>query len=110
MTLDDQDHFTDALHVYGTNQQADQYNATMLQKLDTPKYVIQSSDITRDRDTRQVNISLNHAHPLAATPHAPPWTEFLIHASENITLPQFLTADVGSFRYVYIRQYIFRIR
>ena len=58
-TLDDPDHFTDALHVYGTNQQADQYNAAMLQKLDTPKYVIQSSDITRDRDTRQVKISLD---------------------------------------------------
>ena len=58
-TLNDPDHFTDALHVYGTNQQADQYNATMLQKLDTPKYVIQSSDITRDRDTRQVKISLD---------------------------------------------------
>ena len=27
MTLNDPDHFTDALHVYGTNQQADQYNA-----------------------------------------------------------------------------------
>ena len=38
-TLDDPDHFTDALHVYGTNQQADQYNTAMLQKLDTPKYV-----------------------------------------------------------------------
>ena len=49
-TLDDPDHFIDALHVHGTNQQADQYNATMLQKLDTPKYVIQSSDITRDRE------------------------------------------------------------
>ena len=58
-TLDHPDHFTDALHVYGTNQQADQYNATMLQKLDTPKYVIQSSDITRDRETRQVKISLD---------------------------------------------------
>ena len=31
----------------------------MLQKLDTPKYVIQSSDITRDRETRQVKISLD---------------------------------------------------
>ena len=31
----------------------------MLQKLDTPKYVIQSSYITRDRDTRQVKISLD---------------------------------------------------
>ena len=31
----------------------------MLQKLDTPKYVIQSSDITRGRDTRQVKISLD---------------------------------------------------
>ena len=31
----------------------------MLQKFDTPKYVIQSSDITRDRDTRQVKISLD---------------------------------------------------
>ena len=58
-TLDHPDHFTDALHVYGTNQQADQYNAAMLQKLHTPKYVIQSSDITRDRDTRQVKISLD---------------------------------------------------
>ena len=58
-TLDDPDHFTDALHVSGTNQQADQYNATMSQKLDKPKYVIQSSDITRDRDTRQVKISLD---------------------------------------------------
>ena len=58
-TLNHPDHFTDALHVYGTNQQADQYNATMLQKLDTAKYVIQSSDITRDRETRQVKISLH---------------------------------------------------
>ena len=57
--LDDPDHFTDALPVYRTNQQADQYNTTMLQKLDTPKYVIQSSDITRDRDTGQVKISLD---------------------------------------------------
>ena len=31
----------------------------MLQKLDTSKYVIQSSDITRDRDTRQVKVSLD---------------------------------------------------
>ena len=31
----------------------------MLQKLNTPKYVIQSSDITRDGDTRQVKISLD---------------------------------------------------
>ena len=31
----------------------------MLQKLDTPKYVIQSSDITRDRETRQLKISLD---------------------------------------------------
>ena len=59
MTLDDPDHFTDTLHVYGTNQQADQYNAAMLQKLDTPTYIIQSSDITRDGDTRQVEISLD---------------------------------------------------
>ena len=58
-TLDDPHHFTDALHVYRTNQQADQYNAAMLQKLNTPKYVIQSSDIMRDRDTRQVKISLD---------------------------------------------------
>ena len=58
-TLDHPDHFTDALHVYGTNQQADQYNATMLHKLYTPKYVIQSSDITKDRETRQVKISLD---------------------------------------------------
>ena len=58
-TLNDPNHFTDALHVYGTNQQADQYNATMLQHLNTPKYVIQSSDITRDRETRQVKISLD---------------------------------------------------
>ena len=58
-TLDDPDHFTSALHVYRTNQQADQYNAAMLQKLDMPKYVIQSSDITRDRDTRQVKITLD---------------------------------------------------
>ena len=58
-TLDHPDHFTDALHVYGTNQQADQYNAAMLQKIDTPKYVIQSSDITRDRETRQLKISLD---------------------------------------------------
>ena len=58
-TLNDPNHFTDALHVYGTNQQADQYNATMLQHLSTPTYVIQSSDNTRDRETRQVKISLD---------------------------------------------------
>ena len=58
-TLDHPDHFTHALHVYGMNQQADQYNATMLHKLDTPKYVIHSSNMTRDREMRQVNISLD---------------------------------------------------
>ena len=31
----------------------------MLHKLDRPKYVIQSSDITRDRYTRQVKVSLD---------------------------------------------------
>ena len=31
-TLDDSHHFTDALHVYRTNQQADQYNAAMLSR------------------------------------------------------------------------------
>ena len=57
-TLDDPNHFIDALHVYGTNEQTDEYNSTMLQKLNTSKYTIKSSDITKDRDTRQVNLSL----------------------------------------------------
>ena len=57
-TLDNPIHFTDALHVYGTNHQTDQYNSTMLQKLTTHKYIIKSSDITKDRNTRQVEISL----------------------------------------------------
>ena len=57
-TLDDPNHFIDALHVYGTNEQMDQYKSTMLQKLNTSKYTINSSDITKDRDTRQVNLSL----------------------------------------------------
>ena len=55
-TLNHPDHW---MSMEPTNQQADQYNAAMLQKLDTPKYVIQSSDITRDRETRQVKISLD---------------------------------------------------
>ena len=57
-TLDDPDHFTDALHVYGTNNQTDQYNSTMLHKLTTHKYIIKSSDITKDRNTSQVQVSL----------------------------------------------------
>ena len=57
-TLYDQNHFIDALHVYGTNEQTDEYNSTMLQKLNTSKYTIKSSDITKDRETRQVNLSL----------------------------------------------------
>ena len=57
-TLDDPNHFTDALHVYGTNHQTDQYNSIMLQKLTTRKHVISSSDITKDRNTGQVEISL----------------------------------------------------
>ena len=57
-TLDNPIHFTDALHVYGTNNQTDQYNSMMLQKLTTHKYVIKSSDITKDRNTCQVEISL----------------------------------------------------
>ena len=56
-TLDNPNHFTSALHVYGTNQQTDQYNSTMLQKLTTQKYIIKSSDITKDRNTAQVNLS-----------------------------------------------------
>ena len=56
--LDDPNHFTDALHVYGTNHQTDQYNSTMLQKLTTQKYIIKSSDMTKDRNMAQVNISL----------------------------------------------------
>ena len=57
-TLDNPVHFTDAFHVYGTNNQTDQYNSTMLQKLTTHKYIIKSSDITKDRNTCQVEISL----------------------------------------------------
>ena len=57
-TLDDPAHFTDALHVYGTNNQTDQYNSTMLHKLTTHKYIIKSSDITKDRNTSQVQVSL----------------------------------------------------
>ena len=29
-TLDDPNHFIDALHVYGTNEQTDEYNSAML--------------------------------------------------------------------------------
>ena len=57
-TLDDPGHFTDALHVYGTNNQTDQYNSTMLQKLTTHKHIIKSSDITKDRNTHQIQLSL----------------------------------------------------
>ena len=56
-TLDNPNHFTDALHVYGTNNQTDQYNSTMLQKLTTQKYIIKSSDMTKDRNTAQLNFS-----------------------------------------------------
>ena len=56
--LDNPEHFTDALHVYGTNHQSDQYNATMLEKLTTHKHIIRSSDITKDRHTCQVQLSL----------------------------------------------------
>ena len=56
--LDDPMHFTDALHVYGTNQQTDQYNSIMLQKLTTCKHTIKSSDIRKDRNTRQVELNL----------------------------------------------------
>ena len=57
-TLDDPKHFTDALHVYGTNQQTDQYNFIMLQKLTTCKHIIKSSDIRKDWNTCQVELSL----------------------------------------------------
>ena len=57
-TLDDPEHFADALHVYGTNHQTDQYNSTMLQKLTTFKHIIKSSDITKDRNTHQVEVSM----------------------------------------------------
>ena len=57
-TLDDPEHFADALHVYGTNHQTDQYNSTMLQKLTTFKHIIKSSDIAKDRNTHQVEVSL----------------------------------------------------
>ena len=57
-TLDDPEHFADALHVYGTSHQTDQYNSTMLQKLTTFKHIIKSSDITKDRNTHQVELSL----------------------------------------------------
>ena len=57
-TLDDPSHFTDALHVYGTNQQTDQYNSIMLHKLTTYKHIIKSSDIRKDRNTGQVELSL----------------------------------------------------
>ena len=57
-TLDDPNHFTDALHVYGTNHQTDQYNSIMLHKLTTCKHIIRSSDITKDRNTCRVKLSL----------------------------------------------------
>ena len=43
---------------YRTNGQMDQYNSTVLQKLNTSKYTIKSSNITKGMDTRQVNLSL----------------------------------------------------
>ena len=58
-TLQDPNHFVDALHVYGTNEQADRYNSAMLEKLNAPRYCIKSSDIRKDKDTRQVTINLH---------------------------------------------------
>ena len=50
-TLEDPNHFVDALHVYGTNEQADRYNSTMLERLNTQKYCVKSYDIRKDKDT-----------------------------------------------------------
>ena len=44
--------------MYGTNQQTDQYNSIMLQKLTTCKHIIKSSDIRKDQNTCQVELSL----------------------------------------------------
>ena len=57
VTIDDPAHFTDALHVYETNEQGDFYNSTMLQKLQ--KHSISSSDVAKDSHTRQVQTNLH---------------------------------------------------
>ena len=59
-SLDNPNHFTDALHVYGTNQQAHDYNLLMLAKLNTTEYSIPCTDVRQDRDTRQITLNLEN--------------------------------------------------
>ena len=59
VTINDPNHFTEALHVYGTNDQAEIYNSSMLQRLQSQKYSISSHDVSKDTDTKQVKINLH---------------------------------------------------
>ena len=54
VTIDDPNHFTEALHVYGTNEQAEMYNTSFnaAESSVTEVFNIQSHDVSKDSDTR----------------------------------------------------------
>ena len=52
---DDPAHYRDALHVYGTNNEADQYNRTMIETLQEHVVTAKAHDIIRDRPSQQID-------------------------------------------------------
>ena len=48
-------HYRDALHVYGTNNEADEYNRTMIETLSETIVTVKAHDIIRDKPSQQIN-------------------------------------------------------
>ena len=58
VTPTDPKYFTDALHLFGTNTQADNHNTLTLGRLNSKIYQIPSDDIVQDRETRQISVNI----------------------------------------------------
>ena len=55
---DDPAHYHDALHVYGTNNEADQYNRSMIETLAETIVTVKAHDIIRDKPSQQIDDKL----------------------------------------------------
>ena len=55
---DDPAHYRDALHVYGTNNEADEYNRTMIATLSETVVTVKAHDILRDKPSQQIDAKL----------------------------------------------------
>ena len=58
ISMDSPERYTDVLHVYGTNKEADKYNATMLHSLPSNIHALPCTDNRHDHETGQIQVDI----------------------------------------------------